>query len=332
MAYEVFQKENEVILKAQKRLDDGVFDEATQPHYEKLLSDYQRLLKISRRMMTLSETNENKLREANDEIARQHEELERRQQELVQSEKMAALGQLVAGVAHELNTPLGIILTSATSLQAETTVLEKRMSGAQLRKSDLTRYMALAQEASALMARHSDTASDLIRSFKAVSVDQVVEDVREINLVAYIQDVFKSLMPTFKGTSISLRCVGDTSLKVTTSPGPFSMVLTNLILNAHKHGFNNGTMSGEIEVICKRDDDEGVFIIVKDNGSGIDPTVESTLFDPFVTTARENGGTGLGLHLVHNMMSVKLKGRIRLLQKETEGKGCAFELFLPFNL
>lgn len=331
MEFDLFKKENEVIEQAQDVLnvDTSQLPAQAKANFEKLLAEYKKLSKHAKRLIKLSDRNEKKLREASDEIAAQKEELERRQVELVQAEKLASLGQLVSGVAHELNTPLGIILTSSSALRADTHHLDGLIKGAKARKSDVASYMKGALEICDLLENHSQNASDLISSFKAVSVDRACDDKRSFQLGPYIEDVVRSLLPTFKNTQVKIECQIAESIELTSFPGAFNQVITNLILNALKHGFDEGKCAGLIDIKAHELGDD-VEIVLSDNGKGIAVDMMDKIFDPFVTSARDTGGTGLGLHIVHNIITAKFKGRIEACNNKN-GKGACFTITMPLK-
>ncbi|SCA55554.1 putative sensor histidine kinase [Candidatus Terasakiella magnetica] len=327
MDFDLFKKENEIIKVAETALEKGHFDEDSQKQFQSLLGEYKKLSKHAKRLINLSDRNELKLRDAGEEIKRQKKELERRQEELVQAEKMASLGQLVTGVAHELNTPLGIILTSSSSLRSETNHLNQLIQNAKAKKSDVARYMVSAQETCDLLERHSQSASELISSFKAVSVDQAIDDKRDIELRAYVKSIVRSLKPVLTGHNVQVIFQNSpVAIPITTYPGPLSQVITNLVLNAYKHGFEEGRLKGMIEISLKTGDE--IELSVCDNGKGIAAEVQGKIFDPFITTARDSGGTGLGLHIVHNIVFSKLQGHIKVEQPKNE-MGCRFVIALP---
>ncbi len=325
MGFDLFKRENEVIEKAQALLED----EGQKPEFQDLLDEYKKLSKSAKRLVRLSDRNEKQLREATDKIARQKDELEQTQESLVQAEKLASLGELVAGVAHELNTPLGIILTAASSLKGETDHLEGLITGGKARKSDVARYINTAKEVSRLLESHSQNAADLIGSFKAVSADRASDEKRTFWVGEYLRDVLRSLEPTFKGKKVQVDYICENDAEITSFPGALNQIITNLVLNSLKHGFSEGTQEGEIIVTLNATVSE-THIQVKDNGKGIEEEFQKKIFDPFVTTARDSGGTGLGLNIVHNLIVGKFGGSLALDSK-TDGSGTCFSITLPLT-
>lgn len=329
MEFDLFKRENDVIEKAQSYLEDD--GESLSPEsmeaFQTLLADYKKLSKRSQRLIKLSDRNELQLRDATTRIAEQKEEIQRTQKSLVQAEKLASLGELVAGVAHELNTPLGIILTAASSLKTETNILDKLISEGRARKSNVAGYIKTAQEISRLVEIHSQTASDLIGSFKSVSADRASDEQRTFEIGAYIKDVLRSLEPALKGKRVSIDYQCQVSHEMTSYPGSLNQILTNLVLNACKHGYKEGTVEGTVTVKLSLKD-ENIIIQVSDNGLGIPKDIQHKIFDPFVTTARDSGGTGLGLNVVHNLVVGRLGGDIHL-DSDPEIQHTTFKISLP---
>jgi two-component system, NtrC family, sensor kinase len=324
MDFDLFKKEKDVIGKAEEAITKN--GQVASPFIE-LLSEYKKLSKSTQRLIKHSDRNEKKLRQATDQITLQKDELERRQTELVRAEKLASLGQLVSGVAHELNTPLGIILTSASALHDDTDHLAQLIKNAQARKSDVAQYMTSAKEIADLLLKHCQSAADLIQSFKAVAVDRHGDEARHFNLRDYLNDILMSLTPAIKGSHIQIGIDIDSDLEVTTYPGALNQIVTNLILNAETHAFINNTADKRIEISAKAKDGRVLFSL-QDNGKGITNKDKKRVFDPFFTTARDSGGSGLGLHIVHNLVSARLVGHIEL-SDNLNGQGCCFQIDFP---
>ncbi|NVJ96932.1 MAG: GAF domain-containing sensor histidine kinase [Alphaproteobacteria bacterium] len=256
------------------------------------------------------------------------ETLKLAQEELVRSEKMASLGGLVAGVAHEINTPLGVALTSITHMAGACDEFKSVVESGKIRKSDLVSFMETADEATLVVQRNLDRAAHLIRSFKMVAVDQSADDTRQIDVGDYIGEIVDSLIPTLrkKGVKVSAEATGK--LVVNTVPGDLSHILTNLIMNATLHAFADDVARPEkaICVSAKRLKTR-IRLEVADNGRGIPEDIREKIFEPFFTTARGSGGSGLGLNIVYNTVYQKLGGTIEV--KEAEGGGTRFCIHLP---
>lgn len=254
------------------------------------------------------------------------EQLQQAQDQLVEQEKMVALGELVAGMSHEVNTPIGNALTAASHLFDETRMLEKQFHDNTLRKADFEKYMDRLNETTRIVLGNIDRASALINSFKNIAVDQSANDIRKFNLADYIGDVILSLKPTVDraGHLISVNCPPD--IEIENNPGAFSQILTNFVMNSVLHAYPKGKR-GYITITVKPEKGDGMTLIYSDDGAGIPEEHMSKIFDPFFTTKRGEGGSGLGLNVVFNLAMHTLKGQLSVDSKP--GKGTKFTLFLP---
>ncbi len=259
------------------------------------------------------------------ELRKEIEFRERAQKQMVQSEKLASLGRLVAGVAHEVNTPVGIGITSASHLKKITQKVKNLFENSEMSKSDLEEYFSDADKLSELLLTHLNKTSDLIESFKKVSTDQTSHTRRLFNLQSYLKDILKSIGSLLKDTSfkVEINCPDDIVLD--SYPGAFAHVITNLTLNSLIHAFE-GTDSGNIKIDVFRENGY-IMIEYKDTGSGIAKKDMEKIFDPFYTTKRGKGCTGLGLHIVYNSVNHALGGEIECTSKE--GEGACFLIRLP---
>ena len=253
--------------------------------------------------------------------------LEKTQDELVQSRKMAALGGLVAGVAHEINTPVGIGVTAASFIEEKTRTLSRQYASGEMKRSDLEKYLETVNEATASLLTNLNRAAQLIRSFKQVAVDQSSGEKRVFRLKAYIEEVLLSLRPNYKKTkhSIVLNCPED--LELDSYPGAFSQIITNLVMNSLVHGFD-GIEAGQILFDISAEGNT-LFFRYSDNGRGIPDEHRARIFDPFFTTRRKGGGTGLGMHIVYNIVSATLKGQISC--ESPQDRGISFLIKMPFS-
>ena len=265
---------------------------------------------------------------ANRDLSSSLEHLRQTQSQLVQAEKMAALGSLVAGISHEINTPLGIGVTSATALQEELHSLRRAFDAGTMKRSTLERYLAHGQEGSDILVRNLMRAAELIRSFKQVAVDQVSDERRIFDLGEYIDEVVLSLQPRFKGHRVQVLNRSQAGLRVDSHPGAIYQILSNLLLNALLHGYD-ADEQGTIIIAAQRLGDE-VQIECIDDGKGIAPEIRDRIFEPFFTTRRGAGGSGLGLHIVFNLVVSTLNGSIQLVPGA--GRGTTFRINFPLSL
>ncbi len=291
-------------------------------HHEIALAEINAELeqRVVQRTDALSKLNEN-LHETIDQLTQT-------QQQLVESEKLAALGGLVAGVAHEINTPLGIGVTAASFLDHEVKRLEKSLLENTLSKQDLENFSRNASESSQLILRNLYRADKLVKSFKQVAVDQSSEETRVINMQAYIEEVLVSLRPAIKKTQHEVHLYCDEVLVFETYPGAIYQILVNLVMNALQHAFPS-IEKGKIDILITRDRDTAL-IEFRDNGCGMTEDIRRRVFDPFFTTRRGQGGSGLGLHIAWNLATQLLGGSISC---ESEvGKGTSFYVRIPMQV
>ncbi len=265
------------------------------------------------------------LRNANDELARLVQTLRKTQTDLVRSEKLAALGALVAGIAHELNTPVGNSLLAASTLTEQLRQLTRM--DASLKRSEWNAALAHMQEASDIIQRSLGRASELISSFKQVATDRTTAQRRRFTLAGAIHDLAVTLQPSVRRTGVTIEEDAIADVKLDSYPGPLDQVLMNLIQNAVLHAYPGGG-PGRIRLSATVDGG-WVCIVVEDFGVGIPPANLSRVFDPFFTTRLGQGGTGLGLHIVHNIVTGTLGGEIDV--QSEPGRGTRFLLRLPLH-
>ena len=256
------------------------------------------------------------------------ENLEQTQDELVRSEKLAALGSMVAGVAHELNTPIGNSLMVASHL-VETSKKMKESLKTGLKKSILDEFLDNTDTTGDVLVRNLSKAAELISSFKQVAVDQTSSQRRSFNLAEMLAEVVTSLGPTIRMTPYVIEQKVVAGISMDSFPGPLGQVVSNLINNGIIHGFD-GREHGHICIeAAKSDDGSQVVLKISDDGKGIPTSVLPRIFDPFFTTKLGQGGSGLGLNIVHNMVFGILGGRISA--ESTPGEGSCFTLALPLS-
>jgi signal transduction histidine kinase len=250
------------------------------------------------------------------------------QDELVRTEKMSALGALVAGIAHELNTPIGNSLTVASTLASQVNQFSKDVSRG-LTRSRLDDYIASSREGADILTRSLHHAADLVSSFKQVAVDQTSLKRRKFNLQQTIGEILATLGPGMR----KARCRANTDIgddiTMESYPGPLGQIVSNLINNAMLHAFE-GRDSGNISLTAHLVDNNRVELVVEDDGCGIPVDHLGKIFDPFFTTKLGQGGSGLGLNIVYNLVTASLGGSIRV--ESTPGKGTRFILLLPLSV
>ncbi|HBB36064.1 MAG TPA: hypothetical protein DDZ80_15715 [Cyanobacteria bacterium UBA8803] len=272
-----------------------------------------------------SQTLEKQVRDRTQELSQTLERLQSTQQQLVESEKMAALGSLVAGVAHEINTPIGTAILTASFLSKETQSLLAAWAEGNLKRSVLKGYLDIAKESSELILRNLERAGELVQSFKQVSVDCTSLEKRPFAVKNYLEEALFNLNPQLKQTKHRLTIVGDETLIIDSYPGALSQVVTNLVLNSITHAYQPDE-GGNLRFQVMGDRDRAI-VQYTDDGCGIPAQNLGKIFEPFFTTARSQGGSGLGLHIVYNLVTQKLQGTIRC--ESQLGVGTTFIINLP---
>lgn len=253
------------------------------------------------------------------------EERRAAQMSMMQAEKMAALGGLIAGVAHEVNTPVGVGVTAASYLHDSVRVFDERYREGKMRRADLEEFLQVARQSASILEINLSRASELIKSFKQVAVDQTGGEVRDFDLGTYVHEILTSLRPLFKNRAIAVVTDIPSPFPVMLQAGALAQIITNLVTNALLHAFDTDD-KGEITVSASRS--EGLIsMCFSDNGRGMTPEVTAKVFDPFFTTRRGKGGSGLGLHIVYNLVTQALQGDIRCDSRE--GQGTDFVLTFP---
>jgi PAS domain S-box-containing protein len=257
------------------------------------------------------------------------EHLRETQASLIEAEKLAALGRLVAGVAHEINGPVGSSLTVASSLQRRCAIFAAESELGHVRRSALNDFLDMVRSASDQLVANLLRASELVYSFKQVAVDRNRLERRRFEVGELAEQVFVGLRPELRkrGLVLELKCEPD--LVMTSLPGAFGLVLSNLVLNSAVHAFTDGK-KGSIIFTARALGDNDVEITLTDNGSGMSPETRRQAFDPFFTTRRQEGATGLGLHIVHSMVVDRLEGRLTLTSEP--GAGTAVRMILPRSI
>lgn len=267
------------------------------------------------------------LRESNQELLNTLATLHQYQNQIVETEKMASLGQMVAGIAHEVNTPIGLGVTASTLLQDKVSEIESAFEQKTLTSSQLARFLNDSKENLGIIYRNLERAAGLISSFKQVAVDQSNENQRQFNMLQLINEVLLSLRPNLKKTQHHLQIDCPADLTLNSKPGPINQILINLIMNSLLHAFDEG-QQGTIVIKVEMKQNR-CLLHYSDNGKGVPEQIRKKIFDPFVTTRRGEGGSGLGMHLVYNLVSQALNGKIKL--ESSLGAGIQIDIDFPVN-
>lgn len=271
---------------------------------------------------------EQQLQEAKEQAEQAYQKLKSTQTQLVQAEKFASLGELVAGVAHEINTPVGIGVTGASYLASETQRVRQLFENNTLRKMDFREYIYLVETTSNLLLVNMERASGLIKSFKQVAVDRSSSERRSFNVRAYLDEILLSLHPHLKKTSHRVEISGEETILADSYPGALAQILTNLVINALIHAFGEETQqNGLIQIRMQQFQKDMVQVTLSDNGQGIPPENIAKIFDPFFTTRRGSGGSGLGLNISFLLAHQTLGGMLYVSSQV--GVGTTFTLQFP---
>ncbi|GAA5214404.1 ATP-binding protein [Corallincola platygyrae] len=311
------------LIEANRQLDDQNL-RLEQDVARKTSTLSRTLVEVDRQKSEL-EQHQSALKKQREELAESLDELKTTQAQLVESEKMASLGNLVAGVAHEINTPIGVGVTASSYLEDRIKQLEQKFNEKSLTQRHLQEFLADAQHSTQLLNTNLHRAAELIASFKQVAVDQTSEIIRDLNLKSYIEEVIRSLQPKLKRQEPNFHIHCPSDLVLHCRAGALSQVFTNLIMNTLIHGFEE-TESGDIFIDVSINN-QHVVIGYKDSGKGVSPENLRKLFDPFFTTRRGHGGSGLGTHILYNLVTQSLGGTITATSPA--GEGLSYTMVLP---
>lgn len=266
------------------------------------------------------------LSDANADLRQALEVLSEAEKQLVAAEKLASLGRLVAGVAHELNTPLGNALMSASTLESEHRLMSETVVSGQIRKSDFLRMLANCTEGSSLVMRNVTRAAEIVRGFKQLAVDQSSEMRREFLADEVIKESMALMQAVLRDKPVRVELDLQTGLRMDSYPGPLGQVINNIVQNALLHGLAN-VERGELRLQCHELGEHQIQIVCSDNGAGMTPEVRERIFEAFFTTRFGQGGSGLGMQIVHSLVSGVLGGRIHV--ESEAGKGARVLIELP---
>ncbi|MBR1208354.1 MULTISPECIES: HAMP domain-containing sensor histidine kinase [unclassified Bradyrhizobium] len=315
------------IMAAMRTITSGDLDRPVQGTSAKdEVGAMARAVEVFRENAIAKRKTEDELRTAKEKAESALLELNAAQQNLIDAERLAALGGLVAGVAHEVNNPIGISLTVASSFARRSEMFENDLKTEPLRRSKLDEFVRASRDASQQLVSNLQRAGELIQSFKQVAVDRSHAERRQFALSEATDQIVASLRPVLKKAAIALSVDVPDGLLIDGYPGAYGQILTNLFLNAVNHAFANGR-SGNITISARGRGTDDVEIIFADDGAGMTPDVQRQAFDPFFTTRRNEGGTGLGLHIVYNLVTQQLGGRMML--ESRVGQGTTFRIIMP---
>jgi Na+/proline symporter/signal transduction histidine kinase len=289
-------------------------------------------LKAEKRTQLLNEQLEQRviertqaLTQSNDELQQTLTVLKQTQSQLLENEKMASLGGLVAGVAHEVNTPIGIVLTAISFMKDRCNNIIKVLDDENLTVKELTVFTQELEQGFELSLNNISRAVELIESFKLIAIDSVIDDAREINLKQYLQDILRSLRTNVKDTNISIELDCPEGIVIFSYPGAIAQITNNLVINSLLHAFESQKI-GKIFVSAHKNENT-ITLMYSDDGCSLNADIQAHLFEPFYTTKRGKGGSGLGAHIVYNLVTQRLKGTIELIAKQTKGK--SFKIVIP---
>ena len=314
-----------VEIKSERLFIAAIFDISDRlVQQEKIAQQTLELKQNNQQLKHYQKMLEETVHERNDELELSTLSLNAATQQLIDAEKMVALGQMVSSAAHEINTPIGIGVTCASNMLEATTSLNGRINNNQLTKNDLTSYMAMTEKSAKIILSNMERAAELVHSFKAVSSDQVTDMQRLFNLNEYLEEILLSLNPRLGKTQHEIFITCDDNIVLNTKPGPLSQIIINLIINSLIHGFEH-MEHGTIRLAAKLMGGN-LELIYKDNGKGLTKEQADKVFDPFYTTKKDQGGTGLGMHIVEDLINNSLGGQIELMPSE---EGVCFKLTFP---
>ena len=298
--------------RGRERDEAETISQTYQAHLERLTNELEE--RVSDRTLELQESLEN---------------LQDTQSQLIESEKMSSLGNLVAGVAHEVNTPLGISITAASIFDNEIKTIKGLLKENKLSKSALDHFLETISEADDILIKNLNRAALLVKNFKKISVDQSSEEIRDFELNKYLKEVVSTFKNELKHRPVTLEVkLQDKDILMHSFPGAISQLIVNLLQNTLLHAFEY-EQKGHIILETYHKDDKAI-IHFKDDGKGVDDTVVDKIFEPFVTTKRNKGGTGLGLNITYNLVTQHLKGNIRLDKEHTPG--ACFIIEIPCHI
>ena len=306
----------------------GLLVRLTNQHLQAIALTLEQLRAAESSLKQYSDALESKVAERTLALSQSVEQLQQAQSQLIESEKLAALGGLVAGVAHEVNTPLGIAVT-ATSVLSETLDSLRQQFTAQTRTSQqFSDLLAQASDSTQMLVNNLQRAARLVRDFKQTAVDQVSEARSQFQVEQVLRALIASLHPETRKVPVEPLLECPSGLQMNSLPGVLTQVLANLILNSVRHAFAD--QAAPLIEIRLQEQGEQVLLDYRDNGCGVPESLRERIFEPFFTTKRGSGGSGLGLNIVYNLVTRKLGGKLEFSSQP--GQGVHFRLSLPREL
>lgn len=253
-----------------------------------------------------------------------YKELKEVQSQLISSERMASLGQMVAGMTHEINTPIGVAFTTASYQHEQAANIRRLFADGKITKQDFKVFLDDIEDSIQLLRMNLNRAVELMQSFKQVSADQTSGEARIFDLTAYAENVATSLRHEIKLKKIEVHVEGN-QLLIESTPGFFSQIFTNLIINSCRHGFQEASPDNHIWMHLYYSE-PNIYIVYEDNGAGIPDANLKAIFEPFFTTKKSQGGTGLGMHILKTLVEERLEGKVEVNNLE---KGVRFKIIIP---
>ena len=305
--------------------DEATFSGVLSDLYGRAVSAYERL-KLEDALRDANAELERKVEERTETLNQTLEALKATQEHLIESEKMAALGGLVSGVAHEVNTPLGVAITSLSHIKGEVHTLRKAYETGSLDENSFVRFLSEFDDAHLIALSNLERAAKLVSDFKKTAVDQSSSILEQVNLKSTVDSVITSLNPIYKPKNVSIIATVPEDLSLQTYTGTIDQILTNLISNSCTHGFRSSNADNDIYLSAMLVGEQ-VVMDYRDNGVGMDPEICRRVFEPFYTTNRANGGSGLGMSITYNLVTQKLGGEIKVLPSASGG--AHFQIKLP---
>ena len=295
--------------------------------YGRALSAEQRN-NYERQLQQSNEQLEQKVKERTQWLEDALRNLTHTQAKLIESEKLASVGRMVSGLAHEINTPLGIAVTSASHCESEVKRMQNLYQQDELEENDFKQFLLSLSEGTALVSHNLNRAANLVQNFKLTGAIQTSSEEEEFELCDCLSIIIRSLQPLLKQHTLSCHYPDEQPVRACSYPGALAQIITNLVTNSIHHGFaemNQGTITLHVAV-----QDDQVHLNYSDNGAGIAPDIQDKIFEPFFTTARKTGGSGLGLSIVYNLVTQKLRGRINI--ESQPGAGARFIITFPLSV